>query len=280
MSLQIDHPEARTCIEEALPFLLKREDVNCILLSTLWGSRHDPSRLEGAYLVVARQDGEVVAVAIRTPLNLLLSDSDDQEAIPPLARDVHEHLPGLDAVLGPIPEIASYITEWKRLTGRETRPVNPQRIYRLEQVRPPVGVPGTVQVAEERDRPLAVDWAERFGEDAGLQPIPPGMAEEIVDRHLALGTLYFWVDRTPVSMAAMTGETPNGMRVNLVYTPPDRRRRGYGAAITAAVSQRILDRGKRWCFLYTDLRNPTTNHIYQAIGYRPVRDAHYYALTD
>ena len=36
--------------------------------------------------------------------------------------------------------------------------------------------------------------------------------------------------------------------------------------------QAELDKGRRWCFLFTDLANPTSNRIYQAIGYRPVRD--------
>jgi hypothetical protein len=34
-----------------------------------------------------------------------------------------------------------------------------------------------------------------------------------------------------------------------------------------------LDRGKRFCFLYTDLANPTSNAIYMRLGYRPVCDS-------
>jgi hypothetical protein len=40
----------------------------------------------------------------------------------------------------------------------------------------------------------------------------------------------------------------------------------------AAVSQSQLDAGRRSLYLFTDLANPTSNHIYQAIGYEPVRD--------
>jgi len=39
------------------------------------------------------------------------------------------------------------------------------------------------------------------------------------------------------------------------------------------VTQAQLDSGKRYCFLFADLANPTSNHIYQAIGYEPVADA-------
>ncbi len=103
-------------------------------------------------------------------------------------------------------------------------------------------------------------------------------AEGIVDRHLARGTLFVWEDGRPVSMAAAPGETPNGATVNLVYTPPALRRRGYAGACVAATSRRLLESGKRWCFLYTDLANLTTNHIYQQIGYRPVCDVILYHL--
>ena len=34
----------------------------------------------------------------------------------------------------------------------------------------------------------------------------------------------------------------------------------------------LLDGGRRFCFLFTDLANPTSNSIYQRIGYRPVTD--------
>jgi hypothetical protein len=57
-----------------------------------------------------------------------------------------------------------------------------------------------------------------------------------------------------------------------VYTPPELRGRGYASACVAAASQEHLDAGRRWCFLFTDVENPTSNRIYQTIGYRPIRD--------
>jgi predicted GNAT family acetyltransferase len=40
----------------------------------------------------------------------------------------------------------------------------------------------------------------------------------------------------------------------------------------AALSQQLLDAGWEFCALFTDLANPTSNSIYQRIGYRPVAD--------
>ena len=77
----------------------------------------------------------------------------------------------------------------------------------------------------------------------------------------------------PVSLAGFGGPTPNGLRIGPVYTPPQHRGHGYGSAVTAAASHVALDRGKRFCFLYTDLANPTSNAIYERIGYVRVCEA-------
>ena len=69
------------------------------------------------------------------------------------------------------------------------------------------------------------------------------------------------------------------MRVNAVYTPPGLRGRGYASACVAALSQKLLDEGRRYCFLFTDLANPTSNRIYQAVGYEAVVDVDEYKFS-
>jgi predicted GNAT family acetyltransferase len=58
-----------------------------------------------------------------------------------------------------------------------------------------------------------------------------------------------------------------------VYTPPEKRNRGYASSLVAALSQHLLDGGRKFCFLYTDLANPTSNKIYRALGYEHVGDS-------
>ncbi len=60
-------------------------------------------------------------------------------------------------------------------------------------------------------------------------------------------------------------------RIGPVYTPAQHRRRGYAGAAVAQVSQALLDEGARVC-LFTDQANPTSNHIYTELGFRPVVD--------
>ena len=73
-------------------------------------------------------------------------------------------------------------------------------------------------------------------------------------------------------MAARTGPTTHGVRINFVYTPSEFRGKGYASACAAALSQAMLNSGRRFCYLFTDLSNPVSNQIYQRIGYVPVCD--------
>jgi predicted GNAT family acetyltransferase len=62
------------------------------------------------------------------------------------------------------------------------------------------------------------------------------------------------------------------VRLGPVYTPPEHRGRGYGAAVTAVVSQAALDAGAAHVVLFTDLANATSNALYCRLGYRPVEE--------
>ena len=107
-----------------------------------------------------------------------------------------------------------------------------------------------------------------------LEPADPAEVAGMTDRWLAGRgrALYLWEDGEVASLAGIGSPTPHGVRVGPVYTPPDRRGRGYASALVAGISQAALDAGRTFCFLFTDLANPTSNHIYETIGYRPVRD--------
>jgi predicted GNAT family acetyltransferase len=145
-----------------------------------------------------------------------------------------------------------------------------QRAYRLDRVQPP-DVAGRLRACAEQDRDLVEAWTQGFVTDLGIHG-----AEQMAPlaRHaFDTGGFHLWEhEGAPRAMAALVGETPRGARIGFVYTPPELRRRGYGAACTAAVSQHTLDAGKAFCCLNADLGNPAANSIYQRIGYRPVGD--------
>ncbi len=138
--------------------------------------------------------------------------------------------------------------------------------------------------ADRSDRALLLEWVEAFAtevlhEDASGDA---GRHERSVDARLAGGDAGFalWeADGRPVSLVGFGGPTPNGIRIGPVYTPPEHRGHGYASALTAGVSAQQLAQGRRFCFLYTDLANPTSNAIYVRIGYERVCDSRELALV-
>jgi hypothetical protein len=68
-------------------------------------------------------------------------------------------------------------------------------------------------------------------------------------------------------MAVGGRKLKHGRTVGFVYTPPDKRGKGYATELVALLSQRILKDGYSYCCLFTDLANPISNRIYQRIGY-------------
>ena len=126
------------------------------------------------------------------------------------------------------------------------------------------------RVADERDRGQLVEWSRAFLREVGDQAEDPA-AE--VDGRLGYGGLTVWeAGGAPVSMAGITRIVHAMARVGAVYTPPELRGRGYAGGVTAAVSQAALDAGAAEVVLYTDLANPTSNALYERLGYRPVED--------
>ena len=260
-------------IDAAGAFLVAREAEHSLILGICsnlqLGIR--PSANGPLEFLVVRAAGEVVLVAIQTPpYNLVLSEVDQGEAVPALA----ESLAGLDlpGVLGPTGHAGSFAQHWGAEAGRTPILQMRERIFRLSTVRPPPNpVTGRLRVAGPEDRDLVIGWFADFRDEA-LPPSTPPVPDDLVDRRIATGGVFLWDDAGPVSLTVVGSRTPNGARIGPVYTPPDRRGRGYASACVAGASQAQLNRGLAFVFLFTDLANPTSNHIYQEIGYDPVRD--------
>ena len=186
-------------------------------------------------------------------------------------------MPGL---VGPTEPTARFAARWTDATGQPAKVEVAERTFRLSKVIPPDRpAPGSWRFVDVQDRDLIADWLVAFSSEAMPEapPIPDPVAA--ADRWIAqVGRIgYVWEDGgAVVSLVGAGGETPHGIRIAPVYTPPERRSRGYASSLTAAASQDQLDRGRQFVFLFTDLANPTSNKIYQAIGYQPVCDIDQY----
>lgn len=145
-----------------------------------------------------------------------------------------------------------------------------QRLYRLDELTvpdpPPAGAP---RIAGAADRDLVLAWFDAFSWDGGHATI----GSAVVEGRIAKGCVALWEeDGQPVAMAGRSPTVAGMTRVAHVYTPSEHRRRGYGTAVTAAITRSAQDAGAVHVVLFTDLANPTSNRIYQRLGFRPVAD--------
>jgi hypothetical protein len=263
----------------ALGFLLDREAEHNLILGLCGQIRE--GRYAEAYLATVTDGRRILAVALRTPPhNVLLSHIDDVRALEVIARDVHDQF-GADVpgVLGAADDARHWAGIWTTLTMKRAAVRMQQRIYEATDVQRPEGVAGEPREPTASDRGVLIEWLTRFNEEALGEPTPDGVEANLdwrLDPATSSGLLMWWDGAEPVSVVGYGRPTQNGMSVAPVYTPPRLRGRGYASACTAEVTQRLLDGGRRFVFLYTDLSNPTSNSIYQKIGYRAVCDVDQY----
>ena len=227
------------------------------------------------YFAVVVETGEVVAAAMMTPPHrLVVSRTRPPQALELLAADLLAAGIMPPGVHGAVPVSEQFAEAWRAATGQGYEQILAHRIYQLERVRQVPAPPGRLRRATAADRPVLIQWNRAFLVEAFGAQAPAADVEQLVDRRLEepLEGLYLWDDAGPRSLAGYTGPTPHGIRVGPVYTPPEHRNRGYASGCVAALSEMLLDRGYQFCFLYTDLANPTSNRIYQRIGYEPVCD--------
>jgi uncharacterized protein len=271
----VRHEDPREFAARTESFLMADEARHNLLLGLTTTLIARPEVYPEFHLWVVEEGGDVAAAAIETPpFNLAVSREGVDGAIAALAGKLHRDGEVLPGVHGALPEADEFAEAWSAAGGPAPRLAMASRIFRLTTVKPIDRVFGSMRDAMWEDRELLVEWIRAFGEEA-LPNDDPMDPERVVELRLQ-GTgagLVLWEDGGPVALAGFGGRTPNGIRIGPVYTPPDLRRRGYASALVAALSQRLLDEGRKFCFLYTDLSNPTSNRIYMDIGYEPVCDS-------
>lgn len=265
--------QANEDYERTRSFLLQHEAYHSLMFGLLDTIIYSPHRFKAQpYVALVEQNDDVLAVALQTPpRKLLLSRVEEVQAIALIAQDLYSRQAQLPGVMATASAAKAFAQHWQELTGQPYHEGTRECFYQLETVQPISFVRGHLRQATFSDRELLIDWCRAFMEEVSEETVD-WEAEEVVDRYLAEGSPHFWQDNIPLCLANFYSSTPNGVRINLVYTPPEYRKQGYATACVAALSQALLDRGYKYCFLSTDLDNPISNHLYQAIGYEPLDD--------
>lgn len=212
------------------------------------------------------------------PFNLLVCYGDEPRGRTLLLEalsNLGETPPG---VTGPEPtagEVAGWLA---RRGGLESERRMQQGVYSLRAVTPGQRATGTVRQLQASDADRFVPWLHAFAAEVGDHP---RSADEIWRTFMESATrrlLIYEVQGEPTCLVGVGGSTPNGRRIGPVYTPPEQRSRGYAEALVARVCQELLAGGTRFCFLYTDLDNPTANSVYRRVGFEQILESAEYRL--
>lgn len=226
---------------------------------------------------VSDENGILLTALMTPPHNITLYATDniiDKKAISCLIDGLKEYkIPGVITEKALAEQFAKEYTTGRGLAYKTTMS---QRIYVLTEVNPDIKQIGTVRLLDEKDMSFFPYWVEAFSAASvygKTEMTIPQEADEYLYR-IATKKLYVLEDNgVPVSMAGYTREMQTAIGVAFVYTPPYHRQKGYASSCVAQISRMALEKGFNKCVLYTDLLNPTSNSIYQKMGYVPICDS-------
>ncbi len=262
----VSFDDAETFRRRVHGFLMADEIENNLILGISGGFRGKAER-EAAMLAV--EDGGCVRLAaVMTPPYRMIVSQGDPEALNCLIGGIGRHGMELPGVVGLVHMSEAFAKEWRIKTEQRVTPATGLTLYALQDVVMPAPVAGAFRQAEMSDFDRVVDWVGRFGEELSL-PFERDNPHVAVEERMKRRSVFFWdVEGAPVSVASFSGATGNGVRVNFVYTPPAERGKGYASACVAHLSRRLIDSGMKWCAIFADQENSTSNGVYHRIGYR------------
>ena len=237
------------------------------------------------YLATVEDEGKLIIAAVMTPPFRLIVASNQAEAFGEapslLIHHLRDHGWPVPGVIGPSPLSDLFAQTWTSLTGEGSHLRTRERLLELTQVIAPRPGPGSLRLATPEETALVMRWIKAFQEEALRTSFSEEEAASWARTRISNGEVYLWVlpDGSIVSLLATTRPVWRVVSIAYVYTPPELRGHGYASRSVAALSQHLLDSGWQRCSLFTDLSNPTSNTIYQQVGYRPVHDFNEYDFS-
>lgn len=264
--------DARSFLDCTGDSLYAAETVNNLILGISELLVRDPQAYQSPFFAAVLDTmNEVRLAAVMTPPHhiVLAGDSQYEAALPLLINHLRTLSIPLPGVTGPVAIAESFSRYWQSVTRQHAVIVIQQGVYDLQQVIMPEQPSGAFRTSTAEDCATITTWfrafqAEALGKSHNLNP-------ERVQQLISDGMVFVWErEGDLISMAMKTRPIAHSITVSGVYTPPEHRRQGYASALVAQLSQHLLGLGYQFVNLFTDLANPTSNAIYQRIGYQPV----------
>lgn len=263
------------------PYLYANEAEYSLVLGLAEGLSQGHLQPEWApQLLHLERGGEVVGVALRTDPRRTVLTKWPKSEFEYLANELADSEPHTRNITGPSQTIEGVVKFYEKRVGREGRIAMAQKILKLTELKAPLSIAGDVNLANAKDVVTVTNWLFDFVKEA----VPDDAMEisrirQIAEDRIARQQVYLLrINEKPVAMTHVGRPTKNGISVNAVYTPKGFRGRGYASTLVANVSERML-RQYRFCVLYTDAQNPTSNKIYQSLGYKIIAESAMYTFA-
>ncbi len=278
------YPSARAFLAAVQSPLEADEPLHSLVLGLCRHLARSPEPPREAPYLAAVWDRQrlLLAAMMIPPHHLVLAPTEhaDEPALRALVAELRDSQRSVPGVQAPVPHAQRFAELWCQGEGCRFHRLRRLEILALETVIAPRPAPGRLRPAIQNDVPQVTEWLLTFQEEAlpeeAAQEETRRRIPEIARRVVEAGRLFLWEHGEPVSMVALSRPTRHGITLNMVYTPPEHRNRGYASNAVAQLSQRLLAEGYRFCTLFVDLANPISTRLYRAIGYRPVAEAEVY----
>jgi uncharacterized protein len=265
------HDDAARFIAAAGAFLRVAEAENSVIAmgaARMVAAPNDDDA--GCYLAtVSDETGVVAAASLGAPGSVLLTAA-PESAIALVANDLADRARIPRSLIGPLSQCEAFARTWRERTGMVHVLRFHLRHFELAGAPMVFAAPGGLRLPDTGEHPLIADWQGAFLDEVGLPD--DGARTRNLARRIERGLVRVWDDGGAVAFVGFGEGDKTMARIAPVYTPPRFRGRGYASAMVGELSRELITRGKRAIYLTTDVANPTSNSIYQRIGFCPVAD--------
>jgi ribosomal protein S18 acetylase RimI-like enzyme len=266
------HDDAAQFMATAEPFLRVAEAENSVIILPVGRMATMPNEDDaGSYFASVTDAARMIGAAFAGTSGSVLITAAPAAAVTLIANDIADRGRSLKSLVGPLRQCEAFVRTWRQRTGQAH--VLRFHLRHFELAGDPLvsEAPGALRLPEPSEHALIADWHVAFFDELGL-PDDQARARRNLARRIERGFVRLWDDGGAVAFVGFGQGGAGIVRIAPVYTLPRYRGRGYASAMVGELARQLLQAGTRAIFLTTDVANPTSNGIYQRIGFRPVAD--------
>jgi RimJ/RimL family protein N-acetyltransferase len=277
----INFDDARQFLKNAQA-ILEEDEVNGNLILGISNNVLKNEHVYGSekpFYAIAYNNGVSLMGVMTPPHKLLLYKhrNFNDDVLESFANNVYSQYKTLPGVTGETSAAQPFAKKWAAIANCGCKIAMKMRAFKLTSVNAYTKPRGIFRMADHKDLDTIIEFVREFSKTMNEIPSAERINETVKDG-IANGEIYVWENEKIAAMAKKQRETKHGMAISYVYTPKEYRNNGYATAVVSELSRNILESGKTFCTLFTDLSNPVSNSIYQKIGYMPVSDSVSYAF--